>query len=155
MSLELLQPGTVAPDFNVPDQNGNPVKLSDFKGSKVVIYFYPKDNTPGCTKQACNLRDNIDGLTEKGFKVLGVSIDDEKSHQKFIKKFDLNFPLLADTEKEIVEKYHVWGEKSMYGKKYMGIHRVTYIVDEQGKIEHVIEKVKVDDHTSQILALYS
>lgn len=152
--LNLLSPGDQAPDFMVNDQNGKPVSITDFKGKKVVLYFYPKDNTPGCTTQACNLRDNHAMLTEKGFVVLGVSIDPEKSHLKFIEKFDLPFALLADTEKEIVTKYGVWGEKSMYGRTYEGIYRVTYIIDEAGKIEHVIPKVKTGEHTAQVLALY-
>lgn len=152
--MELLAPGTKAPAFTAKDQDGNTVNLSDFAGKKVVLYFYPKDNTPGCTKQACNLRDNVEPLKAKGFQVLGVSVDDEKSHRKFIQKFDLNFPLLADTEQDIVNKYHVWGEKSMYGRSYMGTFRVTYIIDEQGNIEHVIDKVKVENHAEQILERY-
>ena len=152
---ELLAPGTPAPDFNVKNQDGDNVSLSEFKGKKVILYFYPKDNTPGCTKEACNLRDNHSALTEQGFVVLGVSADSEKSHQKFIAKFDLPFALLSDTEHEILNKYNVWGEKSMYGRKYEGIHRVTYIIDEEGKIEHVIPKVKTGDHTAQVLALYN
>ncbi|HHG85255.1 MAG TPA: peroxiredoxin, partial [Bacteroidetes bacterium] len=114
----------------------------------------PKDNTPGCTKEACNLRDNYELLTEKGFAILGVSKDSEKSHQNFIKKYDLPFALLADTELDILKKYKIWGEKSMYGRTYEGIYRTTYVIDEAGKIEHVIEKVKTTDHTEQILALY-
>ncbi len=153
--LELLEPGTEAPEFAVNDQDGNVTHLADFKGKKVVLYFYPKDNTPGCTKEACNLRDNHTMLTEQGFVVLGVSVDDEKSHTKFITKFDLPFKLLADTEHEIVNKYKVWGEKNMYGRKYEGTHRVTYIIDEEGKIEHVIKKVKTGEHTAQVLALYN
>ena len=151
---ELLEPGTPAPDFKVKDQAGKDVSLTDFRGKKVVMYFYPKDNTPGCTKEACNLRDNHEMLNEKGFVVLGVSIDSEKSHQKFIEKYDLPFALLADTEKEIVTKYKAWGEKSMYGRTYEGIYRVTYIIDENGNIEHVIPKVKTGEHTAQVMALY-
>ena len=152
---ELLEPGTEAPDFQVNDQDGNPVTLSQFKGKKVILYFYPKDNTPGCTKEACNLRDNHSELTEQGFVVLGVSSDSEKSHQKFIAKFDLPFALLADVDKEIHQKYHAWGEKSMYGRTYEGTYRVTYVIDEEGKIEFVIPKVKTGDHTAQVLALYN
>lgn len=148
---EYLAPGTKAPDFKVKDQDGNTVSLKDFKGQKVVLYFYPKDDTPGCTKEACNLRDNYTALQEAGIALLGVSVDDEKSHQKFIKKFDLPFPLLADTDHTIVEAYKVWVEKSMYGRKYMGTARVTYLIGETGKIDHVIEKVEVSDHTAQIL----
>lgn len=153
--ITLLEPGDTAPDFTVNDQDGQPVSLSDFKGKKVVLYFYPKDNTPGCTKEACNLRDNHQVLTDKGFVVLGVSPDNEKSHQKFIAKFDLPFALLADTEKEIATKYQVWGEKSMYGRTYEGVYRTTYVIDEQGKIEHVIPKVKTGEHAAQVLDLYS
>ena len=151
----LLEVGAAAPAFTVKDQDGNDVSLSDFKGKKVILYFYPKDNTPGCTKEACNLRDNHSILTDKGFVVLGVSTDSEKSHQKFITKFDLPFALLADTEKDIHNKYHAWGEKQMYGRTYEGTYRVTYIIDEDGNIEHVIPKVKTGDHTNQVLALYN
>lgn len=146
-----LNVGDIAPDFAVNDQSGKQVKLSDFKGKKVVLYFYPKDNTPGCTAEACNLRDNYQALMRAGYVVLGVSKDDEKSHQKFIDKFELPFPLLADTEKDIHEKYGTWVEKSMYGRKYMGSARVTFLIDENGKIEEIIEKVKTKDHTAQIL----
>lgn len=146
-----LKVGDSAPDFSVNDQSGNPVKLSDFKGKKVVLYFYPKDNTPGCTAEACNLRDNYEALQKAGYVVLGVSTDSEKSHQKFIDKFELPFPLLADTEKEIHEKYGTWVEKSMYGRKYMGTARTTFLIDENGKIEEIIGKVKTKDHTAQIL----
>lgn len=147
----VLKTGDVAPDFSVNDQNGNPVKLSDFKGKKVVLYFYPKDNTPGCTAESCNLRDNYQVLQKAGYEILGVSKDSEKSHQKFIDKFELPFTLLADTEKDIHEKYGTWIEKSMYGKKYMGTARVTFLIDENGIIEEIIEKVQTKDHTAQIL----
>ena len=146
-----LQIGDKAPDFTVNDQNGNPVSLSDFKGKKVVLYFYPKDNTPGCTAEACNLRDNHTELQKAGYEVLGVSTDSEKSHLKFIEKQSLPFTLLADTEKDIHEKYHTWVEKSMYGRKYMGTARMTFLIDENGMIENIIEKVKTKDHTAQIL----
>ena len=146
-----LKVGDAAPDFAVNDEKGNKVKLSDFKGKKVVLYFYPKDDTPGCTAEACNLRDNYKALQKAGYVVLGVSTDDEKSHQKFIDKFELPFPLLADTNKELHEKYGTWVEESMYGKKYMGTARVTFVIDEHGKIEEIIEKVKTADHTAQIL----
>jgi peroxiredoxin Q/BCP len=146
-----LKAGDQAPDFSVNDQNGNPVKLSDYKGKKVVLYFYPKDNTPGCTAESCNLRDNYSALQKAGYEVLGVSKDDEKSHTKFIQKFDLPFTLLADTELDIHEKYGTWVEKSMYGKKYMGTARTTFLIDENGVIEEIIEKVKTKDHTAQIL----
>ena len=146
-----LKVGDRAPEFSVNDQNGNPVKLSDFKGRKVVLYFYPKDNTPGCTAESCNLRDNYQALQKAGYEVLGVSKDNEKSHQKFIDKFELPFTLLADVEKDIHEKYGTWVEKSMYGRKYMGTARVTFLIDAEGKIEEIIEKVKTKDHTAQIL----
>jgi peroxiredoxin Q/BCP len=146
-----LKVGDAAPDFAVNDQNSEPVKLSDLKGKKVVLYFYPKDNTPGCTAEACNLRDNYEALQKKGYVVLGVSKDSEKSHQKFIEKYDLPFSLLADTELDIHEKYGTWVEKSMYGKKYMGTARSTFLIDEEGKIEEIIEKVKTKDHAAQIL----
>lgn len=146
-----LKAGDIAPDFSVSDQNGNSIKLSDFIGKKVVLYFYPKDNTPGCTAEACNLRDNYKALQKAGYEILGVSKDGEKSHQKFIDKHELPFTLLADEEKEIHEKYGTWVEKSMYGRKYMGTARVTFLIDEKGKIEKIIEKVKTKDHTAQIL----
>lgn len=146
-----LKAGDIAPDFSVSDQNGNSIKLSDFIGKKVVLYFYPKDNTPGCTAEACNLRDNYKALQKAGYEILGVSKDGEKSHQKFIDKHELPFTLLADEEKEIHENYGTWVEKSMYGRKYMGTARVTFLIDEKGKIEKIIEKVKTKDHTAQIL----
>ena len=147
----ILKAGDIAPDFSVNDQNGIPVKLSDFKGKKVVLYFYPKDNTPGCTAESCNLRDNYQALQKAGYEILGVSKDSEKSHQKFIDKFELPFTLLADIEKDIHEKYGTWIEKSMYGRKYMGTARVTFLIDENGIIEEIIEKVQTKDHTAQIL----
>lgn len=146
-----LKAGDIAPDFSVNDQDGKQVKLSDFKGKKVVLYFYPKDSTPGCTAEACNLRDNYQALQKAGYEILGVSKDNEKSHQKFIAKYELPFTLLADEEKEIHEKYGTWVEKSMYGRKYMGTARATFLIDEEGKIEEIIEKVKTKDHTAQIL----
>ncbi|KAA9332720.1 thioredoxin-dependent thiol peroxidase [Adhaeribacter soli] len=146
-----LQPGDIAPDFTSKDQNGNEIKLSDFRGKKVVLYFYPKDDTPGCTAQACSLRDNYEALLNQGYVVLGVSVDDEKKHRKFIEKYDLPFPLLADTDHSVVEAYDVWQEKSMYGRKYMGTMRYTFIIDENGKIEEIITKVDTKKHAAQIL----
>lgn len=148
-----LKQGDKAPAFTAKDQNGNPISLSQFKGEKVVLYFYPKDSTPGCTAEACDFRDNYQGLKAQGIEVLGVSVDDEKSHQKFITKHDLPFTLLADTDKAIVEAYGVWGEKSMYGKKYMGTNRTTFIIDEEGNIAHIISKVDTKAATAQVLAL--
>ncbi len=147
----MLKVGEKAPKFEAKDQNGNIVKLEDFAGKKLVLYFYPKDNTPGCTAQACNLRDNYETLLANGFAVLGVSVDSEKAHQNFIKKFELPFPLLADTDHQLVEKYGVWVEKSMYGRTYMGIARTTFVIDEQGNIAEIISKVNTKNHTTQLL----
>lgn len=146
-----LNIGDKAPEFEGKDQNGNTVKLSDYRGKKVILYFYPKDNTSGCTAQACNLRDNYSDLQQEGYEVIGVSTDSEKSHQNFIGKFELPFTLIADTEKEIVTQYGVWQEKSMYGRKYMGTMRYTFVIDENGVIQDIIKKVKTADHTGQIL----
>ena len=146
-----MKVGQKAPEFTVEDDSGKKVKLSDFKGKKVVLYFYPKDDTPGCTKEACHFRDGLKDIAKSGAVVLGVSADDVKSHKKFKEKFELNFPLLADTDKKIVEAYDVWKEKSMYGKKYMGIERTTFIIDKDGKISHIFPKVKVDDHYDEVV----
>ncbi|HYG37160.1 MAG TPA: thioredoxin-dependent thiol peroxidase [Cytophagales bacterium] len=146
-----LNIGDKAPDFQGKDQDGNSIKLSDFKGRKVVLYFYPKDDTPGCTAQACNLRDNDAALKKAGYQVIGVSSDPEKAHKKFIEKYGLPFPLVADTDKSINEAYGVWVEKSMYGRKYMGTARTTFIIDENGVITDIISKVDTKEHTSQIL----
>lgn len=146
-----LKVGDAAPNFESKDQNGDSVKLTNYRGKKVVLYFYPKDNTPGCTAESCNLRDNYELLQKQGYVVLGVSSDNEKSHQKFIDKHDLPFSLIADTDKSVHEAFGTWGEKSMYGRKYMGTFRTTFVIDENGKIEEVIEKVKTKDHTAQIL----
>ena len=150
----MLKAGDKAPDFNARDQNGETVSLSGLKGHRVVLYFYPKDDTPGCTKEACSFRDADDVYRKKGIKVLGVSTDDEKSHQKFISKFKLPFDLLADTDKRLVEAYGVWGEKSMYGKKYMGTHRKTFLIDEKGKIVKVFDKVDVAAHADEVLEAF-
>lgn len=148
-----LKEGKKAPDFTTTDQDGNKVKLSDFKGKKVVLYFYPKDMTSGCTAEACNLRDNYKALQKAGYEILGVSTDSEKSHQKFIAKEKLPFRLLADVDKSLHKKYETWVEKSMYGRKYMGTARITYLIDETGKIERVISKVDTRNHTEQILSV--
>jgi len=142
--------GDKAPDFAVNDQDGIVHKLSDYRGRKLVIYFYPKDDTPGCTAQACNLRDNYYDLRLKGYEVIGVSVDDEDSHQKFIQKFQLPFTLLSDTDKKMVEAYGVWQEKSNFGRQYMGIIRTTFVIDENGIIEDVITKVDTKEHAQQI-----
>ncbi len=149
--MATLKPGDKAPSFSSKDQDGNTINLDDFKGSKLVIYFYPKDNTPGCTAQACDLRDNYEHLLKNGYKVLGVSADSEKSHQKFISKYDLPFPLIADTDKEVLKAYGVWGPKKFMGRTYDGIHRTTFVIDENGLISEVIEKVDTKNHTSQII----
>jgi peroxiredoxin Q/BCP len=148
-----LTSGSSAPEFTSTDQNGRPISLSDYKGKKVILYFYPKDDTPGCTAEACDFRDNYSGLIAKGIVVLGVSTDSEASHQKFINKHNLPFPLLADTDQNIVTAYGVWGEKNMYGKKYMGINRTTFIIDESGIITQVIKKVDTKNATAQVLEL--
>ncbi|QRR03591.1 thioredoxin-dependent thiol peroxidase [Dyadobacter sandarakinus] len=147
-----LNVGDIAPDFTTTDQDGNEVKLSAFKGEKVILYFYPKDDTPGCTAQACNLRDNYDLLLSKGYKVLGVSADDHKSHIKFRKKYNLPFPLLIDTDHQIVEAYGVWTEKTTFGHKYMGIIRTTFVISGEGMIEEIIQKVDTEHHTDQIVS---
>lgn len=146
-----LNIGDKAPDFTGKDQDGKDVKLSDLKGKKVVLYFYPKDDTPGCTAQACNIRDNYSKYKKANYEVLGISSDDEKSHQKFIKKYSLPFSLIADTDKSINELYGVWQEKTMFGKKYMGTVRTTFVIDEKGYIEDIIEKVNTEEHTDQII----
>ncbi len=147
----MLKAGDKVPSVTVPDQDGNPVSLTKLKGQKIVLYFYPKDQTPGCTAEACNLRDNYKALLKQGYQVFGVSTDSEKSHKKFIEKEKLPFPLLADTDRKLHEAFGTWVEKSMYGRKYMGTARVTFIINEKGIIEEVIEKVNTKDHASQIL----
>ncbi len=146
----MLNIGDKAPQFKLNDQDGNIVQLSDFKGQKLVVYFYPKDQTPGCIKEACSFRDNIDVYKKHNIAVLGVSIDSEKSHQNFIKKQELNFPLLADVEKEMVNSYEVWGEKSMYGRKYMGTFRKTFLINESGTIDNIYEMFKVATHAEDV-----
>jgi peroxiredoxin Q/BCP len=146
-----LTTGDLAPSFTSKDQNGQAISLAQFKGQKVVLYFYPKDDTPGCTKQACNLRDNYDALLKAGYQVLGISTDDEASHLKFIEKYNLPFSLIADTDRSINESYGVWKEKNMYGKKSWGTVRTTFVIDEEGKIADIIKRVKTEEHTAQIL----
>ncbi len=150
--MKLLEVGDKAPDFKTTDQEGKPVSLADFRGKKVVLYFYPKDDTPGCTKEACAFRDGFADYRKRGIEVLGVSADSEKSHKKFAEKFHLPFRLLADTERKIVKDYGAWGEKSLYGRLFKGIHRITYLIDEKGKIAAVWPKVKPAEHAQEILA---
>ena len=148
-----LKIGDKAPDFNLKNTNGEEVSLTGLKGKRVILYFYPKDDTPGCTVEACNFRDDYDLYQEKDAVILGVSRDGEESHKKFTEKFDLPFTLLSDEDHSVAEKYGAWGEKSMYGKKYMGILRNTYVIDDEGKIEMIYEKVKPKDHSKEILEL--
>lgn len=143
--------GDKAPDFSILNQKGETVSLADFTGKKLVLYFYPRDNTPGCTKQACNLRDNYQLLQSQGYALLGASTDSASSHQKFIEKFDLPFDLLVDSDNTLAEAYGVWAEKNMYGRKFFGIARTTFVIDESGKISEIIKKVKTGEHTDQIL----
>lgn len=150
-----LKEGDKAPEFTAIDQFGKQISLSDYKGKKVILYFYPKDNTPGCTAEACNLRDNEKALLNKGFKIIGISSDSDKSHKKFTEKYSLPFPLIPDTEKKIITDYGIWGPKKFMGKKYEGINRATFIISEDGFIEKIITKVKTKDHTNQILELYN
>jgi peroxiredoxin Q/BCP len=146
-----LKEGDPAPAFEGIDQNGQTIKLSDHAGKKVVLYFYPKDNTPGCTAEACDFRDRCKELAGHGIQVIGVSADSEKSHKKFVDKFDLPFPLIADTEHEVIKAYGVWGKKKFMGREYDGIHRETFIIDEKGMIEKIFTKVKTKEPTAQVL----
>lgn len=148
--MNTLEKGDKAPPFSGIDQNGNTVNLSDFQGKKLVVFFYPKDDTPGCTAEACNLRDNYDDLLSQGYAILGVSADTVEKHQKFVSKYDLPFPLLADTEKKVLNAFGVWGPKKFMGREYDGIHRTTFVI-EDGEIRDVITKVKTNDHAKQIL----
>jgi thioredoxin-dependent peroxiredoxin len=150
-NMSTLKEGDKAPNFTAKDQNGKTVSLSDFKGKTVILYFYPKDDTPGCTAEACDFRDNYQSLLSKGFQVIGVSIDSEKSHKKFETKYSLPFPLIADEDKKIVEAYGLWVEKSMYGKTYMGTARTTFIIDGAGVIKKVIDKVDTKNASQQVL----
>jgi peroxiredoxin Q/BCP len=147
----MLKVGDEAPDFNLPTGGGKRLGLRDLKGKKVVLYFYPKDNTSGCTKEACSFQENLSAFRKKGAVVIGVSADSVASHAKFAEKYDLAFPLLSDESKDIMKSYAVWKEKSMYGRKYMGIERTTFIIDEQGVITHIFPKVKVEGHSEEIL----
>lgn len=149
--MSTLKKGSKAPDFEAHDQNNNPVSLKQFSGKKVILYFYPKDNTPGCTAEACNLRDNYYTLTSQGFVVLGVSTDPVSSHKKFAEKYELPFTLISDPDKKIVKAYGVWGEKKMYGKTYEGVKRTTFVIGEDGTIELVLDKVDTKDHARQVL----
>lgn len=151
--MEELKEGDLAPGFTANDQNGNAISLSDFKGKDVILYFYPKDDTPGCTAESCSFRDNYEQLTGKGFEVIGVSVDDEKSHKKFVNKYQLPFTLISDIDKKIVEDYGVWVEKNLYGKKYMGTARKTFIIDRDGKISKIIDKVDTKNSSQQVLDL--
>lgn len=149
----MLKEGTQAPEFSLKDSTGKEHSLSQYKGKKVILYFYPKDDTPGCTKEACDFRDSIAVVTKKKAVVLGISADSVEAHGKFAKKFGLPFTLLSDPEKKVIQQYKAWGEKSMYGRKYMGIFRTTYVIDEQGKILKCFENVKVPGHVEEVLSL--
>lgn len=149
-----LKEGDKAPAFKAKNEKGELLQLEDFKGKKLVLYFYPKDMTPGCTTQACNLKDNFEELTAKGIAVVGVSADDEVRHQKFIAKHELPFSLLADTSMEVIKAYGVWGEKKFMGKVYDGIHRTTFLINEEGVIHGIIKKPKTKAHTEEVLALF-
>ena len=151
-SSRVLKAGDPAPEFNLPSDEGKPVSLSGLRGKKVVIYFYPKDNTPGCTRESCAFRDGLAQVKRKGAVVLGVSADSVESHRKFKEKQGLNFPLLSDPERKALEAYGVWQEKSLYGRKFMGIVRTTYIIDGKGNVSRVFPKVRVDGHVQEVLA---
>jgi thioredoxin-dependent peroxiredoxin len=151
----MLKEGSTAPAFKTNDANGESIALKDLRGQKVVLYFYPKDDTPGCTKEACSFRDAFAKFKKKGIAVLGVSPDNEKSHLKFATKYELPFTLLADTDRAIAEAYGVWGEKKFMGRKYMGVHRTTFLIDEKGKIKKIFEKVKPEDHANEVLEAFA
>ncbi|MBF8249133.1 MAG: bcp [Bacteroidetes bacterium] len=148
----MLKEGDKAPDFSLPTGEGKELSLKDFRGKKVVLYFYPKDDTPGCTREACSFEENLDAVRKKGAVVIGVSADSPDSHERFAKKYGLSFPLVSDEKKKIVESYGVWKQKSFMGRKYMGIERTTFVIDKEGKIQNKFEKVRVDGHTDQVLA---
>lgn len=147
-----LKEGDLAPAIKAVDQSGELITLEEYRGKKIVLYFYPKDNTAGCTAESCDLRDNYSQFIEKGFEVIGVSADSEKSHQKFISKYNLPFRLISDEDKKVLKDYNAWGEKKLYGKSYMGVLRKTYIIDEKGYVEKIIEKVKTKEHSRQIFS---
>lgn len=147
----MLKEGDIAPDFKAVNQNGKEIRLSDFRGQKIVLYFYPKDETPGCIKEACSFRDSFQAYEEKGIKILGISTDDELSHQKFISKYNLPFDLIADKDKSIVNAYGVYGEKTLYGRKYFGTNRTTFLIDENGRIVKIFRKVKPEGHAEEVL----
>jgi len=151
----MLKEGSTAPAFKTKDANGETVSLKELRGQKVVLYFYPKDDTPGCTKEACSFRDAFSQYKKKGIAVLGVSPDSEASHQKFVTKYKLPFTLLADTDRSIAEAYGVWGEKKFMGRTYMGVHRTTFLIDEKGKIKKIFEKVKPEDHANEVLKAFA
>jgi peroxiredoxin Q/BCP len=151
----MLKEGDIAPDFSTRDEKGNGVKLSDFRGQKVVLYFYPKDDTPGCTKEACSLRDNYSSFEQQGIKVLGASLDTEASHQAFASKYDLPFTLLNDTDHAVADAYGVYGEQTWGDKKFMGVARKTFLIDEQGKIKKVFDKVNVEAHADEVLEAFN
>ncbi len=150
-----LKEGEKAPDFAVNDETGQVVRLRDLRGKKVVLYFYPKDDTPGCTREACSFRDSFAKFKKRGIEVFGVSLDSEKSHQKFIDKYSLPFRLLADTERELSESFGTYGEKKFMGRTYMGNHRVTFLIDEKGKIKKIFSKVKPDEHAEEVLSAFN
>ena len=150
----MLKEGSAAPAFKTTDADGNTVELADFRGQKVVLYFYPKDDTPGCTKEACSFRDAFADFKKRGIKVLGVSLDNETSHQKFAKKYKLPFTLLADTDRSISEAYGTYGQKKFMGRTYMGMHRMTFLIDEKGKIKKIFGKVKPEEHASEVLKAF-
>ena len=149
--MNTLKEGDQVPEFNAKDQDGNTISLSDYKGKKLVVFFYPKASTPGCTAEVCNLRDNYSELKSKGYELLGISADSEKRQTNFKEKYELPFPLLADEDKTVIEAFGIWGPKKFMGKEYDGIHRTTFLIDEKGKVERVIGKVKTKDHAAQIL----
>ncbi len=151
----MLKEGSAAPAFKTKDADGETVSLKDLRGQKVVLYFYPKDDTPGCTKEACSFRDAFSQYKKKGIAVLGVSPDSEAAHQKFVTKYKLPFTLLADTDRSIAEAYGVWGEKKFMGRTYMGVHRTTFLIDEKGKIKKIFEKVKPEDHATEVLEAFA